>query len=238
MSKHFEMALRDLAVVGLADADLTGPLLAVLPVSGASVATLGDVLGAETVAASDTRAARIDELQFDLSEGPCWDAFRSLTPVLAPDLLRVSEAAWPQFSTAMEQENVVGLFAFPLSFGPVRLGAIDLYTAEPVALDAVHVRHAVALAAAVSRHVFRRAIARTDDDVFETDTGLDKHSRRSVHQATGFVIAQIGVSADEAHLLLQAHAFALGRTMREVSDDVLAHILTFTVSANGIEVAP
>ena len=58
----------------------------VFPVSGAAVSTVGEVLGSETLAASDERAARLDELQFDLGEGPCWDAMRSGTAVLQPDI--------------------------------------------------------------------------------------------------------------------------------------------------------
>ena len=53
------------------------PFVAFLPVTGAAVSTLGDVLGSETLSASDAHAARLDEVQFDLGEGPCWDALRS-----------------------------------------------------------------------------------------------------------------------------------------------------------------
>ena len=49
----------------------------VFPVTGSAVSTVGGFLGSETVAASDEYAARLDELQFDLGEGPCWDAVRS-----------------------------------------------------------------------------------------------------------------------------------------------------------------
>ena len=66
--------------------ELARPFLHFLPVSGASVSTFGSFLQAETVSATDARAGRVDELQFDLGEGPCWDALAQRRPILAPDL--------------------------------------------------------------------------------------------------------------------------------------------------------
>ena len=39
-------------------------------------------LGAETVAASSALAARLDELQLDPGESPCWDAMEQGRPLL------------------------------------------------------------------------------------------------------------------------------------------------------------
>src|ERR687897_297323 len=80
--------------------------LGVFPVSGASVATIGEVLGTETLAASDGQAARLDELQFDLGEGPCWDAMRSAQPVLAPDIRGAEKARWPALAESLRSEKV------------------------------------------------------------------------------------------------------------------------------------
>lgn len=43
-----------------------------------------------------------------------------------------------------------------------------------------------------------------------------------VHQATGMVSVQLGVPLDEALVRLRAYAFADGRSLREVSRDVVA----------------
>ena len=45
--------------------DYARPFVRVFAVNGAAVSTLGDVLGNQTVSASDEQAARLDELQFD-----------------------------------------------------------------------------------------------------------------------------------------------------------------------------
>ena len=64
---------------------LCGPCVELLPVTGAAVSTLSGPINNETVCASDDVAFRIDELQFDLGEGPCWEAFAARRPVLVPD---------------------------------------------------------------------------------------------------------------------------------------------------------
>ncbi|HEY8588384.1 MAG TPA: GAF and ANTAR domain-containing protein [Naasia sp.] len=216
-------------------ADLTGPLLGFLAVDGASISTLGDFLGTETVAASDGVIARIDEIQFDLGEGPCWDAMASARPILEPDLRRAPRHHWPAFSPAAEKEDVAAIFAFPLLIGPLRIGAIDLYAREPGELGEETTSQTSRLASIISRNVLRRALL--DGAAEPADRDAAPFSRRAVHQATGFVIAQCGVSAEDAHLLLQGHAYAEGRSMREVADDVLSGRLSFTADGWSIEEA-
>jgi hypothetical protein len=60
--------------------ELCWRFLEMFPVSGAAVSTVGDLLGSETISASDALAFRMDELQFDPGEGPCWDAMNFVRP--------------------------------------------------------------------------------------------------------------------------------------------------------------
>jgi hypothetical protein len=211
---------------------LAQTLVDFLPVTGASVATIGQLLGTETVAASDDTIARLDEAQFDLGEGPCWDALASLSPVLEPDLQREGSGhRWPAFSRALENHGVAAVFAFPLAVGPLRIGAIDLYSVKPTDLDESATTDTTALASIISRHVLRGALRAAGAD---ERSGSGPYSRRAVHQATGFIIAQCGVSAEDAHLLLQGHAFAEGVSMDEIAREVIAGRLVFTATGTTI----
>lgn len=60
--------------------DLCAPFLSVLPVAGIAISTVGNPFGSERVCASDAIAARLDEIQIDLGEGPCWEAVRTGMP--------------------------------------------------------------------------------------------------------------------------------------------------------------
>lgn len=211
---------------------LAEPLLSALPVSGASISTLGKLLGTETVSASDDLIARVDEVQFDLGEGPCWDALATRAPVLEPDLHGDRPARWPAFSSALAEEDVASIFAFPMLVGPLKIGAVDLYSRRREHLNDEQTEGTQRLAALLGRLVLRKALADSGVDI--ADDG-NRFSRRIIHQATGFIIAQVGLSADDAHLLLQGQAFAEGRTMQEVARDVVERRLSFSADRNTIE---
>jgi hypothetical protein len=210
--------------------EFSAPFLRVFPVAGAAVSTVGDFMGSETLSASDEQAARLDELQFDLGEGPCWTALRSARPVLEPDL-RHPQNHWPAFTAAARDFDVRSMFAFPVLVGSLRIGAIDLYSRQPIELDRDQVRQAGAMADVIGRHVLRRAVAGIGVD----DEPTTPYSRRLAHQATGVVLAQLDISADDARLVLHGHAFSTGRPVMEVAQDVIDGRLKFSVQLNGIE---
>ncbi|MCU1513786.1 MAG: hypothetical protein JWO10_876 [Microbacteriaceae bacterium] len=198
------------------------PFLDLIPVTGVAVSTIGDFLGNETVSASDPQAARLDEYQFDLSEGPCWDAMRTARPVLRPDLVADPGSSWPAFLDAIIDQNVRAIFAFPLIVGSLRIGAVDLYSLEPLALTDVQSRHASALASLAGRHILRHAIQTLGSDIDVADPGVGGgFPRRVIHQATGMVMAQMDLSAEDAALVIQGHAFAASQSMLEVARSIL-----------------
>jgi hypothetical protein len=220
------------AVVRLTDAagptdDLCGPFVDAMPISGAVISTLGRPLGSQTVCASDTIAARIDEIQIDLGEGPCWDALRTRRPVLQPHLQREGGEGWPGAREALRALDIGSLYAFPLFVGPLSVGSVDLYSEAPGRLTADDVDDVRTLAAIASRQVLKRALDGVQSD--EGDgIGDGPYSRREMHQASGMVAAQLSVSVDDALVVLRGHAFASGLSVREIAADVVARRLVFT----------
>jgi hypothetical protein len=201
---------------------------------GVSISTFGELCPSETVSATDEVATRIDEIQLDLSEGPCWAALSTDAPVLETDLVERPNAAWPAFNEAVRSEPVGAVFAFPVAFGPFPLGAIDVYVPQPATIEDDTVRQAMTLASAVSRRVLRRALRSIAD---QDDALLDRSpsSRRVVHQATGVVLAQLDISPEDAYLLLQGHAFARRTTMRRVAEEILDGTVRFEKRGDLIE---
>jgi AmiR/NasT family two-component response regulator len=113
---------------------------------------------------------------------------------------------------------------------------LDLYRRSPGALPPLQwrdVQVAVDTAAAVMLAL------RTDpegltDDVAEPVPGLEEtplFGRAQVHQATGMVLAQMRVTAQDALARMRAHAFVTGRLLIDVADDIVARRLWF--SADG-----
>lgn len=234
MDDAFERALRALRSAEIADEELSRPFALALPMGGVSISTFGELCPSETVSATDEVATRIDEIQLDLSEGPCWTALATDAPVLETDLVQRPNAAWPAFNDAVRSEPVGAVFAFPVAFGPFPLGAVDVYVPEPATIEDDTVRQAMTLASAVSRRVLRRALRSIAD---EDDALLDRSpsSRRVVHQATGVVLAQLDISPEDAYLLLQGHAFARRTTMRRVAEEILDGTVRFEKRGDLIE---
>jgi hypothetical protein len=217
------------------DSSLLAEMIAALyPVSGVSVMTFGSVLPAGTVSATGAVAARIDEVQLDLGEGPAWDALRILRPVLEPDVQAHPGGVWPAFSEALGREDVGAIFAFPLRIGPLGLGALTLHSRHRLELTGEQIAQVAALAEVVGGLILRNALLgiRGRDDGNSVDPLF---SRRFIHQATGMVIVQTGTAPDDAELIIRGYAFAHDLTMRQVSEQILERRLTFTAPTIGIK---
>ncbi|PPG37405.1 GAF domain-containing protein [Pseudoclavibacter sp. RFBA6] len=153
--ERFERALETLATP-VDSVECTADLfLQTFRVTGVSVSTIGDVLGNATVSASNGVAARIDELQFNLREGPCWDAIATKKPVLTENVTALPAHRWSAFRDAVSHEQVGALFAFPMFVGPLPVGAVDMYSSTPAGFSPVQVRQAVVLAELLARRILR-----------------------------------------------------------------------------------
>ena len=200
--------------------------LAELPITGASVSVIVGNRQQSTISVSDEIAAKIDELQFVLGEGPHWDALHSGQPVLAPDFRGSNRDDWPMLFVALADFEVGALFAFPLRTGAATIGVVDLYRTDPGALSTREVVGAIDLAREVAPRAFQFAITLANDEA-PPPTGLAVEMRREVHQATGMILVQLDTTATEAFARLRAHAFASGISIQEVAKDVVQRRLNF-----------
>lgn len=214
----FAGAAARLAVARTGD-DLCSPLMSAVAVQGAVVSTLGAPLGSQTVCASAPLAARIDEIQIDLGEGPSWDALRRRLPVIAPDLQLDGGDRWPHAWAALRELHVGGLHAFPLFVGPIGVGSLALYSMAARALSDAEIEGLSRLATIVSARLLRHALDRLSEDSEGIVAG--PYSRREIHQASGMVAAQTGLGVDDALVLLRGHAYATARTVSDVAADVV-----------------
>jgi hypothetical protein len=201
-----------------------------LDVDGAAVSILTMTAARQTLFATDATAMLLEELQFTLNEGVCLQAAHAGFPVLVPDLRETSATArWPAFAAAVAERTSIGaLFALPLQWGVINLGVLDLYRFAPGALPAAQwrdVQVAVDTVAAMmlARHTDPDRLA---DDADEPE-GAVLVGQAEVHQATGMVLAQMGISARDALARMRAHAFVTGALLSDVAADIVARRLWF-----------
>ena len=210
------------------DPGLCTGFLKSLPISGAAISVFAGLAPETIVCASDTVSARIDELQFDLGEGPRWEALQTRRPVLLPDVRKGPHAAWPVFAKSLLELDVAAIFVFPLALGALDIGVVELYSSNSGPLSPAKQSTALQLADTATWHLLRQLLTLPPEDGPYAPPDGSPLSRREVHQATGMVLAQAGTSARDALLLMRAHAFAHGRTVREVARDVVSRSLDFS----------
>ncbi|MFC4943205.1 GAF and ANTAR domain-containing protein [Pseudonocardia sp. GCM10023141] len=205
-----------------------------LDVDGAVISLLTATVSRETLWATDPTAELLEELQFTLNEGACMEAATTGVPVLVADLHHSTDVQrWPIFAAAVaEQADVRALFAFPLQWGTVNVGVLDLYRKTPGALSAAQCRDAISASETGASMLLgvRTDPGHTDADGLPGGSWLDhSHSSRAeIHQATGIVLAQLGISAQDALARMRAYAFVERRLLIDVAREVVSRRLQFT----------
>ncbi|SIM56135.1 GAF and ANTAR domain-containing protein [Micromonospora cremea] len=197
--------------------------VAVAGVDSAAVAVTLRATPREMLCASDRTASELEDLTLTLGEGPCVDAITGgphlVADLAAPECL----ARWPAFAPAAVRAGVRAVFALPLQVGGIRLGVLDLYRARSGGLDGEQLTDALVLADTACAVLLDGA--RPDrHERWPEQAGLQ---HPEVHQATGMVTVQLGVTAAVALIRLRAFAYSHGRRLRDVAGDVVARRLRF-----------
>jgi hypothetical protein len=192
-----------------------------LAVSGVGISlTTGQHRGQLCV--TDPVTAGLEELQYTLGEGPSLDASAGGHPVAEPD--RRGPARWPAFAAAAAAAGIAAVSAFPLAVGAARIGSLTLYQALPGALEPDQRADALVAADLVTMQVVALQAGAAPGalaDELEA-AGLQ---RPQVHQASGMISVQLGVSLGEALIRLRSHAYAVDRPIAEVAAEVVARRL-------------
>ena len=203
---------------------LCAAAVALLSLTGAGLSLMADGELRGTAAVSEPGVAAVQELQLGLGEGPCVDAWASMEPVLEPDLAAPLKVRWAAFAEAVVKAGVLAVFAFPLRLGAIRIGVLVLYRDRAGALSEEEFADGLVLADLATWVILGLQSGAPADGLRELLASEPPHWAE-VHQATGMVSVQLGVSLDEAFVRLRAHAFAESRPLREVAREVVGRRL-------------
>jgi hypothetical protein len=175
-----------------------------LAVTGAGVSLIRrpDLPSEQSLAwASDPVAARLEDLQLTVGEGPGLAATAAGTPVLVPELAGTL-ARWPAFAPAALAAGVAAVFSFPLVLGAIRLGSLDCYRDTPGELGPDEVGDALVLAEAAFAAVLGAVAGHAPDDL-----GWISDIHAEVHQACGIVMYELKITIDMALMRIRAYAY-------------------------------
>lgn len=192
--------------------------ISLLSLKGAGLSLMVDGELRGTVGVSDPGIAKVQELQLSLGQGPCLEAWAERRPVLEPDL--AGSSRWPAFATGGLEAGIRAVFAFPLHLGAIRIGVLALYRDRMGTLTADELARGLAVADIATRVVLALQAGAREGSVHEL-LGQEPPHWAEIHQATGMVSAQLGVTLDEAFVRLRAHAFSHNRPLGTVCVDVV-----------------
>lgn len=192
-----------------------------LSASGAGLSIARNGGEREPIFTTDALTEELEELQITLGEGPCADAAIADAPTQISDT--TEEAArrrWPAFAPASVARGVRSVSAFPVGAGAAHFGVLSVYRRQTGSFRPAEVTDAMLFADAA----LALAVLPGDGIAPDLQSLIDASAagrRAEVHQATGMVAAQLGVSVTDALVALRAHAYATGARLIELARDVV-----------------
>jgi GAF domain-containing protein len=183
---------------------------------------------AATIASSDARARRMDELQYGYNDGPCLSAIRESVTIHVPDLRE--DSRWPQYAGAALEAGINSILAVPfLGEGDAKAG-LNLYSTQAHGFSGSDIDRAeqFAVEANTSLRLALRIAQLTDA---RNDLSTAMKSRTTIDLAAGVIMAQNRCSQATAMAILKNASSGRNVKLREVAAIVIASVTSDTVVA-------
>ena len=171
------------------------------------------------LAASDRRAALLEELQATHGEGPCVDAFDDKQPVSADDLAR--EARWPAFAPDAARRHLLAVLASPIPYSEQAVGVVAVFAAEPHPWTEAEREAIVAFTDLVALLILN-AMEATERGRLAAELQVALDSRVVIEQAKGVLVGRHGLTTRQAFERLRRQARDQRRPLPEVARAVVS----------------
>lgn len=173
----------------------------------------------QTIAATDPEAKLLDEIQYEVGEGPCLEAAREHEVVEVRDIR--TEERWPRFlSEVSERTEVRSMLAHLIQVREDRSAALNVYATQPAAFNEEDKRLASIFAAqsavAISRSL---AVARSEERATRLQEALA--TRDTISAAKGLLMARENCTATEAFEILRRTSQNLNVKVRDLAQAII-----------------
>lgn len=174
--------------------------------------------GRPTTAAATARVAlELDLVQYDLHDGPCLTAFRTMES-LRLGLVELDETA-PHFAAAARAHGITGILSMPALWGDEIVATLNLYSRSGP-FDETASTIAAVLATQVTIAVSRSPEFAAARNVVE-QAQRDADDAADISLATGMLMANQTCTADQAAGLLRQAAIDDEQTMLEIAQRII-----------------
>jgi len=180
-----------------------------------------------TIASSDPRAAQLDAAQYDVHDGPCWQAIRTGRAVLIEDTTGEDDP-FAAFGRRAAAHGIRSALSVPLEAGSPEAGSpeagspagtLNLYAVVPAVFGATEIAKAVMFA----RHAAGAlAVAHQADLTSQLHAALA--SRAVIDQAIGVIMAEKRCAADVAFMVLRTGSQHRNVKLRQLAAEIIAGV--------------
>ncbi|MFC7485338.1 ANTAR domain-containing protein [Knoellia sp. CPCC 206453] len=189
---------------------------------------------ASTAAYTTVTTLEIDAVQYQLDQGPCLEAARTQTEVIAS--LGEADERWPQFAQAVRSDGMRSLMAMPLVSDGDCVGALNLYGSAVQAFDRFEA--SVARVAATRAADAIVAVVRLDGaQRLAGQLEQAMASRAVIEQAKGALMAMRGIDEHAAFEWLRESSQRRNVKVRDLAEQVVAGVRGASGASNVTGVA-
>lgn len=170
------------------------------------------------VTASNEQIVALEEFQERHQVGPCVAAFISQEPVIVEDIEEADH--WPGYKEVATELGLGAAIGYPLSHNGARLGALNVYAAEPRKWKDDDIDVLGVFADMATAYLIRTAeLAESRELANQLHGALD--SRVLIEQAKGVLANEHGISVDEAFGRLRCQSQDRNMKLTEVCRQVV-----------------
>jgi transcriptional regulator with GAF, ATPase, and Fis domain len=174
-----------------------------------------------TVACSDDLGSHVNQLQYELHEGPCLTALADACPVRADDL--AADTRWPRFAAQASAKGISSVLSLPLIACDETVGALNLYALTRAAFGDEQARRAEQFAelaaGALALGLRLVSYAALTDQLRASLT-----SRAVIDQAVGVIMGRERCTQDSAFAVLRTASQNRNVKLRDVAQEVIADV--------------
>jgi GAF domain-containing protein len=165
----------------------------------------------ETLAPTDSIARRVDLLQFELSEGPCYDAVEATSVTLSEDV--AGDARWPAYGPQVAALGLRSQMGVRLASDDGWRVALNLYARRPGAFDSESISLAEMFAdQAAAALGFARTVQTVNRALL---------MRETIGQAVGIVMERYALDTARAFAFLVRTAQTGNARIQDVAEEIV-----------------
>jgi GAF domain-containing protein len=174
-----------------------------------------------TVALSEPRVLKLDEMQYGLGDGPCLTAIREVVTIHVPDMRK--ERRWPAYAPAAWGEGIGSSLSVPLVLEGEANAGMNLYAAKTHAFTGEDIEAAEAYASQASK-ALRLSVRIAQLTDARTHLSAAMESRTIIDLAAGVIMAQNRCNQETAMKILKIASSTRNMKLREVAASIVASV--------------